>query len=143
MWIVAGHTLIEQRSIANAVRDGSNLVQTAAECDQSISRNSPISWLETDNSTKRGRLTNGSASVGAQRSSAQICGNRNCASARTSPWNAIDVPRISHHSPRAFFARRSHGKFVQICFANNDRPSLRESIDHSCIERRTIIFQDA
>ena len=108
-----------------------NLVERRGKCHQSLTGNSSVCGLKAKDSTKSGRLTNGTTGIGTEGHGSHSSGNSHSRPARRAPGNPVMIPWVSGNTHCRVFRGRSHCKLVHIGLSKHHGTG-RQKPRHSC-----------
>ena len=139
--IPAGDNLQQVGRFTVGPGHGADLVEGAGVGDISIARNPPVGWFQADTSAKRGRLADRPAGILGKRERAFTRDHTGRRTAAGPTGDRLVPPRIAAWPEPRGLCRRSHGEFVDIGFANDNRVSRLNLPDRRSIVRWNVLCQ--
>ena len=140
---MAGDGFKHQGHVADGTSKRPDVVERGCKRHQTVPRNSPVCPHHPDNIAERRRLSDGTASIRTQRDRGELRGDGCCGTAAGASGHASQIVWVVGRIETGVFRGRSHGEFVAIRLAQNNRAGSFEPLDCRGIVRSDKILQDS
>ena len=122
----------ERGAVGDGRTEGADLVQRACVGEQAIAGHAAVGGLKAHNACARGRLTNGSAGIGAERTGDRATGHGYGRTTAGATRNAGFVERVDDLAEIRGLVARAHREFVHVRLAHDNCTGGLELFDGGC-----------
>ena len=140
--IPPGDDPVEQRAVADRLRDRPDLVEARREGDDAVTAHRPVGRSQADDPAERRGLLDRAAGVGPERPRREAGGDRGGRPTRRAAGDALGVPRVSRRAEAGVLGRRAHGELVQVRLAEQRQARLLATRRDGGVEDRLIACED-
>ncbi len=134
--------IVDQRGVLHALGQRPNLVEAGGVGDEPEARNGAVGRFQSHNAAEAGGLADGAAGIGAEPEHGEIPRDRGRGPSAAAARHALRVVGILRPAETGGFTGRTHGEFIHIRFAEEDRALLFEDAPDRRVINRDIALQN-
>ena len=137
-----GDDRVEQRDVADRLRDGADLVEARGERDDAEARDGAVGRAQADVAAERRRLLDRAARVGAEAPRREPAGDGGSGAAAGASRHAGRVPRVARRAVGRVLGRRAHRELVGVGLPDHGHPCRLAARSDGRVEHRHVAGED-
>ena len=139
--IVASNDLVQERGVEDGTATRAGLIQGGCGSNKAIAGHGAVGWLNTHSIGQRGWLADGAAGIGTNAEWRLAGSECSCGTAARAARGALGVIRVMSRTKGRVLIRRTHGKLIQVGFAQDGNSGLAQTLGHGGVVGRNVAFQ--